>query len=104
MINQVPKECWRVNQEIKRLNLKWQEYDFGDTLYAKVPILILVEKTSIVSNCETEFYKVQLGKDGYALIFMEMKQSSLVEQILQKLSKINLLLFRRKYSYLKSER
>ena len=103
-MNRVPSECWKVNREIKRLNLKWQEYDFGDTLYAKVAIFILTEQTNIVGSCETESYKIQFCKDGYALIFTETKQVSLVEQILQGLCKINLLLFRRKYSYLKSER
>ena len=103
-MNQIPSECWRVNREIKRLNLKWEEYDFGDTLYARVPIFILAKKTSIVGSCETESYKIQFGKDGYALIFMEMKQNSLVEEVLQWLSRINLLLLRQKYSYLKSER
>ena len=78
-----------IDHKIDRLNLKWQEYDFGDTLYAKIPIALLSGKTSINNNCETQKYRIEFQADGNAYIFQEMEQISFFTKIFALVSQIN---------------
>ena len=80
----------QINHEIEKLNLKWQEYDFGDTLYTKIPAMLLSQQTNIISDCQTKKYKIQFCKDGNALIFRETEQISLIEKAVRNLLKVYL--------------
>ncbi|MDJ0591622.1 MAG: hypothetical protein QNJ72_16770 [Pleurocapsa sp. MO_226.B13] len=94
-------DCLKINTEIERLNLQWQEYDFGDTLYAKVPIILLSKQSNIVTNCKTETYRIQFCQDGYALIFTETNRESEIKKILSKILTIISSLLKRNYSSFK---
>lgn len=77
----------KINNEIEKLNLDWYEYDFGDTLYAKIPTSLVSQQTNITKDCQTEKYTIKFDRDGYTLIFKELEQISLVEKIVEAFSK-----------------
>ena len=78
-----------IHARIEQLNLKWQEYDFGDTLYAEIPISIFSSQTSIVEDCETQKYKIKFQDNGYVLTFKEKEEVSFVTKIIAMLRTIN---------------
>ena len=91
-------KCSEIDFEIDRLDLKWQEYDFGDIMYAKIPVELLFSKTSIFENCETQKYRVQFTVNDYVLVFSEPQKPLFVNKIESVLSRIYLL-FRKKISF-----
>ena len=80
---------FKIDARIEQLNLQWREYDFGDTLYAKIPTDILIAAIEIDVNFETPKYKVWFQSDNNALIFKEMQQLSFVTKIVAMTSRIN---------------
>jgi len=75
-------DCSSIHTEIERLNLKWQEYDFGDTLYAEIPISRFLSQTSIDQSCETQKYIIKFQDNGYVLTFKEKEELSLLTRII----------------------
>jgi len=78
--------------KIEQLDLKWQEYDFGDTMYAKMPANVFSKKTNIVKNCTIQKYTIQFQKNGDALIFKESEPAPLLKKMIGMLLEINILL------------
>ena len=72
-----------INYEIDKLDLAWQEYDFGDILCAKISIDSLVAKTRIEGNCQTDKYEICFQNDGFALVLRENPQVSSVTKIVK---------------------
>ena len=83
-----------INSKIEQLNLEWQEYDFGDTLYAKIPIVSLLALVPIEDSCETSKYKIEFQADGDAYIFQEMDRTPLFEKIFAIILQINSALYK----------
>ena len=78
-----------INTKIEQLNLEWHEYDFGDTLYAKIPITSLLDRVFIEDSCETTKYKIEFQADGNAYIYKEIEQQPLFKKIFAIISQIN---------------
>ena len=78
-----------INTKIEQLNLEWCEYDFGDTLYAKISIVSLLDRVYIKDSCETSKYKIEFQPDGNAYIFKEVEQVSLFAKMFAIISQIN---------------
>ena len=93
-----------INNKIEQLKLEWQEYDFGDTLYAKMPIAWLQEQLFIEDSCETSKYKIEFQPDGNAYIFQEMEQVSLFEKMFTIISEINKMLSKQERKPNKTEK
>jgi|GEM_PF-2087632 len=88
----------KIDNEVEKLNLQWYEYDFGDTLYAKIPTSLLSQQTNITDNCETEKYRIQFDNDGYITIFKESEQASSIEKRIKTFLRIYSL-FKRETSF-----
>ena len=71
----------KINLEIDRLDLDWQEYDFGDTMYAKIPIELLFSETNIFEDCDTQKYKIRFTVHDYVLVFTEQQKPLLASKI-----------------------
>ena len=82
-------DCLNINHKIEELKLEWQEYDFGDTLFTKVPIARLQEQLFIEGNYETSKYKIEFQPDGNAYIFQEIEQKSLFKKMFTTILEIN---------------
>ena len=67
----------KINSEVEKLNLNWREFDFGDTIYAKIPTNLLSKNVNLNNDCETEKYTIEFCADGYATIFTETEASLL---------------------------
>ena len=78
-----------INTKIEQLNLEWCEYDFGDTLYAKIPITCLLDRVYIEDSCETSKYKIEFQPDGNAYIFKEIEQRPLFKKLFAIILQIN---------------
>ncbi len=92
----------KINNEVEKLNLQWYEYDFGDTLCAKIPTDLLSQQTNITNDCETEKYRIQFGADGYAIILKESVRASSFEKAIAIFSRIYLL-FKRESNFHNSQ-
>ncbi len=92
-----------IDSKIDQLNLEWQEYDFGDTLYVQIPTILLLKNINIGNDFETQKYRVQFHPDGNALIFKEAKQVSIVEKIGKMISEINAILYKQEEKMIQPE-
>ena len=81
-----------IRTKIEQLDLKWQEYDFGDTMYAKMPANVFSKKTNIVNNCTIQKYTIHFQESGDAFIFKESESAPLLKTMIGILLEINLLL------------
>ena len=97
-------DCLSINNKIEQLKLEWQEYDFGDTLYAKMPIVLLQQQLFIEGSCETSKYKIEFQPDGNAYIFQEMKQAFSFGKIFTIISEINKMLSKQERKPSKTEK
>lgn len=97
-------DCLNINHKIEQLKLEWQEYDFGDTLYAKMPIVWLQEQLLIEDSCETSKYKIEFQADGNAYIFQEMEQVPLFKKMFTIISEINQMLSKQESKSSKTEK
>ena len=87
----------KINFQLDNLDLCWQEYDFGDTFYATITADILLAKADLISNLTTNKYQVEFHTDGYAWIFKDNNQETLVKQIIYFWHNLNLWLFKKDY-------
>ena len=104
LVQELSMDYSNIHSQIEKLNLKWQEYDFGDTLYAEIPATLFSETTNIIANCETQKYKIRFQKNGYVLTFKEKNEVSLVEKMVKKLREINLSLSKEENDAYKSKK
>ena len=82
----------KINSEVEKLNLTWREFDFGDTIYAKIPTSLLCQNIKINNDCETEKYIIEFCTDGYALIFTETQEASILKKATEFSAKLKSLL------------
>ena len=93
-----------IHAQIERLNLEWQEYDFGDTLYAEIPIVVFSAETGIVANCMTQKYTIQFQDNGYVLAFKEKEEVSFITKMIRRIRKVNHYLAKEENSSYKPEK
>ncbi|BAZ43311.1 hypothetical protein NIES4102_03110 [Chondrocystis sp. NIES-4102] len=93
----------QINLKIEQLNLNWQEYDFGNTVYAIIRDEEFFQITDIYRSCATDKYQIRFQNSGEVYIFQEIEQVNWIEKLFNIISKYNVKFSAKKSSVLHQE-